>query len=63
MAVMLYGGPDQIMGLASGVTATFGVMLMFWNKLVVFLGRIFRYRGRHSQETESQSKQETPGET
>ncbi len=38
--VALYGGPDQIMGLASGLAAAVGVVLMFWNKLLVTVGKI-----------------------
>lgn len=36
----LYGGPDQVMGLASGLAAALGVLLMFWNKVLVALGKI-----------------------
>jgi hypothetical protein len=36
----LYGGPDQIMGVTSGLAAIAGVALMFWNKIVVFFGKI-----------------------
>ncbi len=36
----LYGGPDQVMGLASGLAAALGVLLMFWNKVLVTLGKI-----------------------
>ncbi|HSB74117.1 MAG TPA: hypothetical protein VLC12_00625 [Terriglobales bacterium] len=36
----LYGGPDQVMGLASGIAAAVGVLLMFWNKVLVTLGKI-----------------------
>ncbi len=36
----LYGGPDQVMGLASGIAAILGVLLMFWNKVLVTLGKI-----------------------
>lgn len=36
----LYGGPDQVMGLASGLAAALGVLLIFWNKVLVTLGKI-----------------------
>ncbi len=36
----LYGGPDQVMGLASGLAAALGVLVMFWNKVLVTLGKI-----------------------
>jgi len=38
----LYGGPDQIMGLASGLATVVGVLLMFWNKVMVTMGKIVR---------------------
>lgn len=38
--VALYGGPDQIMGLTSGLAAALGVLLMFWNKVMVIIGKI-----------------------
>jgi hypothetical protein len=36
----LYGGPDQIMGVTSGLATIAGLALMFWNKIVVFFGKI-----------------------
>jgi hypothetical protein len=35
-----YAGPDQIMGLASGLAGLLGLLMMFWNKVMGFLGRI-----------------------
>jgi len=32
--VVLYIGPDQIMPLTSVLGAVFGIVLMFWNRLV-----------------------------
>jgi hypothetical protein len=39
----LYGGPDQIMGLASGVATVVGLLLMFWNKVLVTCGKVINY--------------------
>lgn len=51
--VALYGGPDQIMGLASGIAAVMGVLLMFWNKVLVTLGKIAnRFRPAAEQSDE-----------
>jgi len=36
----LYGGPDQIMGVASGLATLAGIVLMFWNKVLVTFGKI-----------------------
>lgn len=38
--VALYGGPDQVMGLASGIAAAVGVLMMFWNKVLITVGKI-----------------------
>jgi hypothetical protein len=35
----LYGGPDQIMGVASGVATIVGILLMLWNKILVTIGK------------------------
>ena len=44
---LLYATPDQVMGLASGLATIFGFLLMFWNKVVVTVGKIFnRITGR-----------------
>ena len=50
----LYGGPDQVMGLASGVAAAVGVLLMFWNKVMVTVGKITnKFRPAAEQSDES----------
>lgn len=36
----LYGGPDQIMGVASGVATVVGLLLMLWNKILVNVGKL-----------------------
>jgi hypothetical protein len=37
---LLYGGPDQIMGVASGIATIVGMAMVFWNKVCVFFGKI-----------------------
>jgi len=45
--MLLYGTPDQVMGLASALATTFGFLLMFWSKVVVTVVKIFnRILGR-----------------
>ena len=39
----LYGGPDQIMGVASGIATLVGLLLMFWNKVLVTLGKLINF--------------------
>jgi hypothetical protein len=36
----LYGGPDQLMPLTSGFAAVFAFLLIFWNKVLVMVGKI-----------------------
>ena len=36
----LYAGPDQIMGVTSGLAGLLGVLLIFWNKLVAAFFKI-----------------------
>jgi len=38
-----YAGPDQIMGLASGVATILGIVLMLWNKVLVTCGKIVNW--------------------
>lgn len=35
----LYGGPDQLMPITSGLTAIFALFLIFWNKVLVAMGK------------------------
>ena len=41
----LYGGPDQVMTVTSGLASLLGLLLIFWNKVVATffsIVRIFR---------------------
>ncbi len=43
---ILYGGPDQLMPLTSGLAAAFAFLLIFWNKVMITIGKIGRlFRG------------------
>ena len=37
----LYGGPDQLMPITSGLTAIFAFLLLFWNKVLVAAGKLW----------------------
>ena len=39
--VALYIGPDVFLPIASALAAIGGVLLMFWQKVVLFVGRLF----------------------
>jgi len=36
----LYGGPDQVMTVTSGLASLLGLLLIFWNKVVVTFFKI-----------------------
>lgn len=58
----LYGGPDQVMGVTSGLASLLGLLLIFWNKLTVnFFKILARLRGEKQPGTET--PQTTPTET
>jgi hypothetical protein len=38
----LYGGPDQVMTVTSGLASLLGLLLMFWNKLAGFFFKMVR---------------------
>jgi hypothetical protein len=38
----LYGGPDQVMTVTSGLASLLGLLLMFWNKVVGLFFKIVR---------------------
>jgi hypothetical protein len=53
----LYGGPDQVMTVTSGIASLVGIVLVFWHKLVAFFFRVFE-RSQPPAESESQSTPE-----
>jgi hypothetical protein len=38
----LYGGPDQVMTVTSGLASLLGLLLMFWNKVVATFFKVVR---------------------
>jgi hypothetical protein len=38
----LYAGPDQVMTVTSGIAGIIGMLLIFWNKLVVAFFKLFK---------------------
>lgn len=61
---ILYGGPDQLMPLTSGLAAAFAFLLIFWNKVMVTIGKIGRlFRASNGKESEvAAGAQEEPSE-
>ena len=51
LLAFLYGGPDQLMPITSGLATVLAVLLMFWNKVAGFVARVVH-----------RTKPERPGE-
>ena len=47
---MLYIGPETILPLTSALAAIAGFLLMFWQRLVLFVRKIWRILGRKEAE-------------
>ena len=59
----LYGGPDQVMTLTSGLASLLGLLLIFWNKVVAMVFRIvgiFRPAKSACVEASKNAPKETP---
>ena len=41
--MLLYAGPDQLLPLASFLGAVIGVLLIGWQRLVMFVRRLFQF--------------------
>jgi len=57
-----YGGPDQVMGVTSGLASVLGLLLLFWNKVVGTFFKIVRFFKRTpdpAAETEKQGARHT----
>ena len=55
-----YAGPDQVMTVTSGLASIFGVLLIFWHKVVAAFGKIVnKFRGTPAA-TSVASQKDTP---
>ena len=57
--VMLYVGPDQIMPITSVLSAIVGVALLFWGRLMVFVGKCWAALTRRGQPPQSEHANKT----
>ena len=60
MLLALYGGPDQLMPLTSGLTAIFAFLLIFWNKVLGAVGKVFNLFRSHEPTPETTDAQPGP---
>jgi len=58
----LYGGPDQVMTVTSGLASVLGLLLLFWNKVVGIFFKIVRmFRRSDTPDTPEASKDAPKG--
>jgi hypothetical protein len=56
-----YAGPDQVMGVTSGIAGAIGVLLMFWNKVVgTFHKLVNKFRGSPAEPSPAVPPKENP---
>ena len=55
--IALYGGPDQVMTVTSGIASIIGVLLIFWNKVVAAVFKLLR---RSPEATHTAPQQNPP---
>jgi len=48
---LLYGGPDTLMPIASALAAIIGVLLMLWNRVVLYAHKFIQLVSRRSPKT------------
>ena len=59
----LYGGPDQVMTVTSGLASLLGLLLIFWNKVVATFFRIVRIFRPAADPAGTDVSKNTPKET
>ena len=60
----LYGGPDQVMTVTSGLASLLGLLLIFWNKVVATFFRIVRiFRRADADSASTDVSKNAPKET
>ena len=56
----LYGGPDQVMTVTSGLASVLGLLLLFWNKVVGIFFKVVRKFSRSGTPAAVHAPKETP---
>ena len=56
----LYGGPDQVMTVTSGLASVLGLLLLFWNKVVGIFFKVVRKFSRSGTSAAIDAPKETP---
>ncbi len=56
----LYGGPDQVMTVTSGLASLLGLLLLFWNKVVGIFFKVVRKFSRSAPPAAVDAPKEIP---
>ena len=59
----LYGGPDQMMTVTSGLASVIGLLLLFWNKVVGLFFKVVRMFSRSDAPVGAEASKEAPKQT
>ena len=59
----LYGGPDQVMTVTSGLASLLGLLLLFWNKVVGIFFKVVRKFSHSATPAAIDAPKDTPKET
>jgi hypothetical protein len=59
----LYAGPDQIMGVTSGLAGLLGILLIFWNKVVATFFKVVEKLRPAPAPATADIEENTPTET
>jgi len=58
----LYGGPDQVMTVTSGIASIIGVLLIFWHKVVNAFFKLFGLKRNTPPSDAPQDASKTPSQ-
>ena len=56
----LYGGPDQVMTVTSGLASVLGLLLLFWNKVVGIFFKMVRMFRRSDTPAAPEASKDAP---
>jgi hypothetical protein len=59
----LYGGPDQVMTVTSGLASALGLLLLFWNKVVGVFFKVIRIFRRSDTPATPEAPKDAPKKT
>lgn len=60
--IALYGGPDQVMTVTSGIASILGVLLIFWHKVVNAFFKVFGIKRNPSPVETAPDSPKTPSQ-